>query len=81
MKAKSKKWAAESLVKETESKTPLTPKQQREAGELTAEMLLSLIPVGKLLPVGKLKKLFKGKAKGGYIKKYANGGSVRKVRR
>ena len=45
MKAKPEKWAAESLVKETESKTPLTPKQQREAGELTMEILLSMLPV------------------------------------
>jgi len=79
MKAKPEKWAAESLVKETESKTPLTPKQQREAGELTMEMLLSMLPVPG---VKKIKNLFKrkGKAKGGYVKKYAKGGGVRKVR-
>jgi|TARA_R110000765_G_scaffold108147_1_gene199141 hypothetical protein len=80
MKAKPEKWAAESLVKETESKTPLTPKQQREAGELTMEMILSMLPVPG---VKKIKSLFKrkGKATGGYVKKYANGNSVRKVRR
>ncbi len=79
MKAKPEKWAAESLVKETESKTPLTPKQQREAGELTMEMLLSMLPVPG---VKKIKNLFKRKekAKGGYIKKYARGGGTRKVR-
>ena len=79
MKAKPEKWAAESLVKETESKTPLTPKQQREAGELTMEMLLSMLPVPGVKKIKNLLKR-KGKAKGGYIKKYARGGGTRKVR-
>ena len=39
MKAKSKKWAAESLVSETEKKAIPTPKQQREAGEITLGMV------------------------------------------
>ena len=140
MKAKSKKWEAESLVKETESKTPRTPKQQREAGTVTLEMLLAVF--GGSLSKEAIKKIFlgrqskkvssqkikeiqnvikkarkdaldkekasvawsdiatdhfdktarvlkqgeeaykrvKGKAKGGYVKKYANGGGVRKVR-
>ena len=80
MKARSPKEAAEVTSKQTESKRFLTPKQQREAGELTMDMLLSMLPVSG---VKKIKNLFKrkGKAKGGYVKKYANGGSVRKVRR
>jgi len=38
-RAKSKKWAAESLVSETESKAIASPKQQRKAGEAIAVML------------------------------------------
>ena len=40
MKAKPKKWAAESLVSETEKKTIISPKKQRELGVLTAEAVL-----------------------------------------
>ena len=71
MKAKSKKWAAESLVSETERKAIASPKQQKMAGELTAAMLLMMSPVpgGKKVvtedEVIKLAgKLFKGKGKG-----------------
>jgi hypothetical protein len=140
MRAKPKKWAAESLVTETESRTPLTPKQQREAGDVTLGMLS--VAFGGKLGKEAIKKIFsriqskkvssqkikeiqnvikkarkdaldkekasvawsdiatdhfdktarvlkqgeeaykrvKGKAKGGYVKKYANGGGVRKVR-
>ena len=47
MKAKSKKWAAESLVSETEKKAIPTPKQQREAGEVTLGMVsAAMSPVG-----------------------------------
>jgi hypothetical protein len=62
--AKSKKWAAESLVKETESKAIASPEQQRMAGERTAEMLLMLSPIpgGKKL-LNLAKKAFKGKVK------------------
>ena len=62
--AKSKKWAAESLVKETESKAIASPEQQRMAGERTAEMLLMLSPIpgGKKL-LNLTKKAFKGKVK------------------
>ena len=38
-RAKPKKWAAESLVSETESKAIASPKQQRKAGEAIAVML------------------------------------------
>jgi len=71
MKAKPKKWAAESLVSETERKAIASPKQQKMAGELTAAMLLMMSPVpgGKKVvtedEVIKLAgKLFKGKGKG-----------------
>ena len=40
MKAKPKKCAAESLVSETEKKTIISPKKQRELGVLTAEAVL-----------------------------------------
>jgi hypothetical protein len=64
-RAKPKKWAAESLVSETESKAIASPEQQRMAGELTAEMLLMMSPVpgGKKL-LNLVKKAFKGKGKG-----------------
>jgi len=72
MKAKSKKWAAESLVSETERKAIASPKQQKMAGELTAAMLLMMSPVpgGKkvvtkdevLKLAEKLPKDWKGKA-------------------
>ena len=65
MKAKPKKWAAESLVSETESKATASPEQQKMAGELTAEMLLMMSPVpGGKKAVKLAKKLFKGKGKG-----------------
>ena len=38
-RGKPKKWAAESLVSETESKAIASPKQQRKAGEVIAGML------------------------------------------
>ena len=38
-RAKSKKWAAESLVSETEKKAIASPKEQRKSGELLAGML------------------------------------------
>ena len=64
-RAKPKKWAAESLVSETERKATASPKQQKMAGELTAEMLLMLSPVpGGKKAVKLAKKLFKGKGKG-----------------
>jgi hypothetical protein len=59
MKAKSPKWAAESLVKETESKTPRTPKQQREAGTVTLEMLSAAF--GGSLGKEAIKKIFLGR--------------------
>jgi len=65
MKAKPKKWAAESLVSETERKAIASPEQQKMAGELTAEMLLMMSPVpGGKKAVKLAKKLFKGKGKG-----------------
>ena len=92
-RAKSKKWAAESLVSETESKAIASPEQQKMAGELTADMLSMMLPVpggkkavklAKKLFKGKglAKKLFKGKgkAKGSSVKKYARGGGVRAAR-
>ena len=64
-RAKPKKWAAESLVSETESKAIASPEQQKMAGELTAEMLLMMSPVpGGKKAVKLAKKLFKGKGKG-----------------
>ena len=65
MKAKSKKWAAESLISETERKAIASPEQQKMAGELTAEMLLMMTPIpgGKKL-LNLAKKAFKGKGKG-----------------
>ena len=128
MKAKSKKWAGESLVSETEKKAIPTPKQQREAGVITGAMVAqalggALIP-SKIKPKSKDRKIFekeisqkltkkdsdispskqketnaklleiykktgskkyrqrikRHKAEGGPIKKYSNGGSVRKAR-
>jgi hypothetical protein len=63
-RAKPKKWAAESLVSETESKAIASPEQQRMAGELTAEMLLMMSPIpgGKKL-LNLVKRAFKGKGK------------------
>jgi len=140
MKARSPKEAAEVTSKQTESKRFLTPKQQREAGNVTLEMLS--VAFGGKLGKEAIKKIFsriqskqisskkikeiqnvikkaqkdaldkekasvawsdiatdhfdktarvlkqgeeaykrvKGKAKGGYVKKYAKGGGVRKVR-
>ena len=40
MKEKPKKWAAQSLVSETEKKSIISPKKQRELGVLTAEAVL-----------------------------------------
>ena len=140
MKAKSPKWSSESLVSETESKTSLTPKQQKEAGSVTLAMLLAafggnlgkdiikkaiLGKQSKKISSQKIKEIqkvikkerkdkldkekisvaisdiatdrfnkstrilkqgkeaykrVKGKATGGYVKKYAKGGGVRKVR-
>ena len=66
--AKPKKWAAESLVSETERKATASPEQQKMAGELTAEMLLMMSPVpGGKKAVKLAKKLFKGKGKTGKI--------------
>ena len=141
MKARSPKEAAEVTSKQTESKRFLTPKQQREAGNVTLEMLS--VAFGGKLGKEAIKKIFlgrqskkvssqkikeiqnvikkarkgeldkeklsvalsdiatdhfdkaarvlkqgeeaykrvKGKAKGGYAKKYAKGGGIRKVRR
>ena len=87
-RAKPKKWAAESLVKETESKAIASPEQHKMAGELTPEMLsmMSPVPGGKKLLnlVKKMSSAVKGKgkrkAKGGSVKKYARGGGVRKAR-
>ena len=63
-RAKPSSWAAKSLVSETERKAIASPKQQRMAGELTAEMLLMMSPVpgGKKL-LNLAKKAFKGKGK------------------
>ena len=64
-RAKPKKWAAESLVSETESKAIASPEQQKMAGELTADMLSMMLPVpGGKKVVELAKKLFKGKGKG-----------------
>jgi len=82
-RAKPKKWAAESLVSETESKAIASPEQQKMAGELTAEMLSMMLPVpGGKKAVELAKKLFKGKgkAKGSSVKKYSRGGGVRAAR-
>jgi len=84
-RAKPKKWAAESLVSETESKATASPEQQKMAGELTAEMLSMMLPVpGGKKAVELAKKLFKGKgkgkAKGSSVKKYSRGGGVRAAR-
>ena len=84
-RAKPKKWAAESLVSETESKAIASPEQQKMAGELTADMLSMMLPVpGGKKAVKLAKKLFKGKgkgkAKGSPVKKYARGGGVRAAR-
>jgi len=84
-RAKPKKWAAESLVSETESKAIASPEQQKMAGELTADMLSMMLPVpGGKKVVELAKKLFKGKgkgkAKGSPVKKYARGGGVRAAR-
>jgi len=140
MKARSPKEAAEVTSKQTESKRFLTPKQQREAGDVTLGMLS--VAFGGKLGKEAIKKIFlgrqskkissqkikeiqnvikkarkdeldkeklsvalsdiatdhfdkatrvlrqgkevskriKGKAKGGYVKKYAKGSGVRKVR-
>jgi len=67
-RAKPKKWAAESLVSETERKATASPKQQKMAGELTAEMLLMMLPVpGGKKAVKLAKKLSKGKGKAGKV--------------
>ena len=57
MKAKSKKWAAESLESETEKKQPLTKKQKQKASELTAGMLAGAVagPIVGTLVKGLLK--------------------------
>ena len=67
-RGKPKKWAAEALVSETESKAIASPEQQKMAGELTAEMLLMMTPIPggkKLLDLAKkwYSSVFKGKGK------------------
>ena len=48
MKAKPKKWAAESLVSETERKAIASPEQQKMAGEMLL-MMSPIVPGGKKL--------------------------------
>tara|TARA_R110000787_G_scaffold170817_1_gene283581 strand:+ start:362 stop:793 length:432 start_codon:yes stop_codon:yes gene_type:complete len=63
-RAKSKKWAAESLVSETEKKAIASPEEQKMAGELTAEILLMMSPIsGGKKAFNLAKKAFKGKGK------------------
>ena len=79
-RAKPKKWAAESLVSETERKAIASPEQQRMAGELTAEMLLMMTPIpGGKKVVELAKKLFKGKGKS--TAKSAANKAVKKIKK
>ena len=99
MKAKPKKWAAESLVSETEHGVKVgSIKDKEEAGKSLAwyldptwdkedlDMILNLFKKEKKekksfnFDLAKELKLKKNKAHGGSVKKYANGGSVRKAK-
>jgi|ETNmetMinimDraft_30_1059905.scaffolds.fasta_scaffold19352_3 hypothetical protein len=95
-RAKSKKWAAESLVSETEHGVKVGSKKDKEEAEKALawflnpiwdkedlDMILNLFKKEKKpfkFNLPEELKMKKKKAKGGSVKKYARGGGVRAAR-